>query len=135
LFGTCAGAIILGREPPAAPGEPPEAGRQPPRMGLACVDVRRNAYGRQIDSFRGPLQLEGAIAEGEATREFEGVFIRAPRFAGKGDGVEVLARRRAPDAPGPGEAVLVKDGRILLAAFHPELTADLRVHRFFVERV
>lgn len=124
LFGTCAGAIVLGKEPPLGEGEPPPAGRQPARLKIADVVVRRNAYGRQIDSFRATLATEGALA-GEP---LEGVFIRAPRFERLGAGVEVLARER-------GEPVLVRDGRALLASFHPELTADERVHRYFVEKV
>ncbi len=125
LFGTCAGAIVLGREPAAAPGEPPPAGRQPVRLGLAAVAVRRNAYGRQIDSFRTKLRAEGALA---AAGEIEGVFIRAPRLEPEDARVEVLARDGE-------EPVLVRDGRCLLSAFHPELTDDGRVHRYFVESV
>jgi 5'-phosphate synthase pdxT subunit len=123
LFGTCAGAILLGKEPPETPGEPPQAGARPARLGLADVDVQRNAYGRQIDSFVGTLEGTGPL---EGT--LEGVFIRAPRFTRLGPAVETLAREG-------DEPVLVRDGRCLLAAFHPELTDDLRVHRLFVERV
>ena len=123
LFGTCAGAILLGREPAPGADEPVEIGRQPVRLGLADVDVRRNAYGRQIDSFTGALAGQGPL-EGP----IEGVFIRAPRFARLGPAVEILAKYG-------GDPVLVRDGRCLLAAFHPELTQDLRVHRYFVERV
>lgn len=123
LFGTCAGAILLGREPAPREGDPAPTGRQPVRLGLADVAVRRNAYGRQIDSFTGPLEGLGALAG-----PLEGVFIRAPRFDTLGPGVETLARES-------GEPVLVRDGRCLLAAFHPELLEDLRVHRHFVERV
>lgn len=129
LFGTCAGAIVLGREPR---GEPPQPGRQPVRLGLADVDVRRNAYGRQIDSFRAPLEAAGDLA-GAAT--LEGVFIRAPRFGRLGARVEVLASWRAEPRSDAAEPVMVRDGRVLLATFHPELTGDLRVHRYFLERV
>ncbi len=128
LFGTCAGAIVLGREPRLAPGEPPPAGRQPVRLALADVEVRRNAYGRQIDSFRAPLALEGEIAAPGAP--FEGVFIRAPRFGRIGAAARVLAREGEAREP-----VLVREGRILLATFHPELTDDLRIHRYFLECV
>jgi 5'-phosphate synthase pdxT subunit len=122
LFGTCAGAIVLGKEP--AEGPPP-AGRQPLRLGLADVEVRRNAYGRQIDSFRAPLEAAPDLA---AEAPLEGVFIRAPRLGRLGPRVEVLARAG-------GEPVLVREGRVLLATFHPELTPDPRVHRYFLERV
>jgi 5'-phosphate synthase pdxT subunit len=120
-FGTCAGAILLGREPAREAGEPPPAGRQPVRLGLARVAVRRNAYGRQIDSFCGTLRGEGPLAG-----DLEGVFIRAPRLQPLDPAVEVLARI-------DGEPVLVRDGKLLLCAFHPELTGDRRVHGYFVE--
>ena len=123
LFGTCAGAILLGREPVRGADEPVEAGRRPVRLGIADVDVRRNAYGRQIDSFSGTL-----LGQGPLEGPLEGVFIRAPRFGRLGPAVEVLARDGQ-------EPVLVRDGRCLLAAFHPELTQDLRVHRYFVEKM
>lgn len=118
IFGTCAGAILLGR------GE-----GHPPRWQLADVEVERNAYGRQIDSFSAELEL----------RPFEGpfhcVFIRAPkirlpvssRATGQASGVEVLGCHGA-------DPVLVRCGRFLLATFHPELTPDRRVHQFFLER-
>lgn len=134
LFGTCAGAIVLGREPALAKDEGPPPGRQPKRLGVAAVAVRRNAYGRQIDSFRAPVQGEGPLAG-----EIDGVFIRAPRFEEPFDArVEVLGRLSGGDSPlsPPGrEPVLVRAGRCLLAAFHPELTDDLRIHKFFVEKV
>ena len=123
LFGTCAGAILLGREPARAAGEAAPGGRQPVRLDLARVAVRRNAYGRQIDSFRGGVTGLGAL-EGP----LEGVFIRAPKLEPLSPDVEVLAREGQ-------DPVLVRDGRCLLGAFHPELTEDLRVHRYFVEKV
>lgn len=126
LFGTCAGAIVLGREPARAEGEPPPAGRQPVRLGLADVEVRRNAYGRQLDSFRAPLVVAREIA-GESG-PIEGVFIRAPRFGRIGERASVLAREGE-------EPVMVREGRVLLATFHPELTEDTRIHRYFLERV
>ncbi len=110
IFGTCAGAILLAREV-----EPPQ-----PSLGLLDAVIRRNAYGRQIDSFEAPLAVAGW--EGP----LEAVFIRAPRFVRVGPGVEVLARLA-------GEPVLVRQGRILAGSFHPELTGDGRLHRWFVE--
>ena len=86
------------------------------------VQVRRNAYGRQFDSFVGPIQYAASLGGDEG----EGVFIRAPRFGPPGAGVEVLAERA-------GEPVALRHGRIVLAAFHPELTADRRLHQLLIE--
>lgn len=130
-FGTCAGLILLAREV-----------TNPAQASLAVLDVavERNAYGRQIDSFVG--QVRAATLGGLV----EGVFIRAPRITRLGDGVEVLGRldlsvgpsssTGAAGAGAPdGEAVLVRQGHLLGATFHPELTADPRIHRFFLEHV
>jgi 5'-phosphate synthase pdxT subunit len=91
-------------------------------LGLADFEVDRNAYGRQVASFEADVVLDGD------PRPFPGVFIRAPRVRVLGPGVEVLAAR-------DGEPVLIRDGRILAAAFHPELTDDARVHERFLELV
>ena len=88
----------------------------------AAVDATRNAYGRQVASFEADLELAG---EEEPLR---GVFIRAPRVSETGEGVEVLGRLA-------DEPVLVREGRILAASFHPELTDDTRVHARFLEMV
>ncbi|MGH3103935.1 MAG: pyridoxal 5'-phosphate synthase glutaminase subunit PdxT [Gaiellaceae bacterium] len=106
IFGTCAGMILLGRG----------------QLGLIEIGVRRNAYGRQVASFEADLELEG---EAEPLR---GVFIRAPWIDETGEGVEVLAEL-------DGHAVLAREGRILVASFHPELTDDARVHERFLELV
>jgi 5'-phosphate synthase pdxT subunit len=113
IFGTCAGVILLAREV-----------RNPAQRSLGVLDavVERNAYGRQIDSTI--LTAETALAGGP----LEMVFIRAPRIVETGAGVEVLARRE-------GFPVLVCQGRVMAATFHPELSADRRVHRLFVETV
>jgi 5'-phosphate synthase pdxT subunit len=112
-FGTCAGAIMLAREV--------ENPRQP---GLNAIDIaiRRNAYGRQIDSriVEAPSTLGGA--------PLEMVFIRAPRIESVGKDVEVLARRG--DDP-----VLVRQGKVMAATFHPELSDDRRVHAEFLKLV
>ncbi|BAS26950.1 glutamine amidotransferase [Limnochorda pilosa] len=115
LYGTCAGMILLsdGIEPP----DP----RDPRALGLLPLRVSRNAYGRQVASFEAPLEIPVLGPE-----PFPGVFIRAPRVAWVGDGVEVLARHAE-------EPVLVRRGRLLAGSFHPELTPDLRLHRLFVE--
>jgi pyridoxal 5'-phosphate synthase pdxT subunit len=106
VFGTCAGMIVLGRD----------------HLGLVDIGVRRNAFGRQVASFETDLELRG---EGEPLRA---VFIRAPWIDEVGPGVEVLAEV-------DGHPVLARDGRFLVAAFHPELTDDTRLHEMFLESV
>ena len=114
IFGTCAGAILMGR------GE-----EAPERWGLVDVDVRRNAYGRQIDSFTASIELRPFDAP------FRAIFIRAPKIGRPTQG-EVLGELLVPGAR-EGEPVLVRQGQHLLASFHPELTDDLRVHRYFLK--
>jgi 5'-phosphate synthase pdxT subunit len=113
VFGTCAGAILLAREVV-----------NPAQRSLGLLDaiMERNAYGRQIDSTI--LTTETALPGGP----LEMIFIRAPRIAETGPGVEVLARR-------DGFPVLVRQGNLMAATFHPELSHDRRVHRLFVETV
>jgi len=116
-FGTCAGCIMLAREV-----------ENPAQKGLGALDitVRRNAYGRQIDSFIAPSSVEDAVEAGGGPLEM--VFIRAPKIANVGPGVEVLARQG--DDP-----VLVRQGKALAATFHPELSDDRRVHAFFLKMI
>jgi len=113
IFGTCAGTILLAREV-----------LNPAQRSLGVLDavVERNAYGRQIDSaiVTAQTSLHGG--------PLEMVFIRAPRIVETGPDVEVLAKRE-------GFATLVRQGRVMAATFHPELSADRRVHRLFVEAV
>jgi pyridoxal 5'-phosphate synthase pdxT subunit len=106
IFGTCAGMILLDRD----------------HLGLADITTRRNAFGRQVASFETDLQL----AAGE--EPVRAVFIRAPWIEEVGEGVEVLAEV-------DGHPVLARDGRILVAAFHPELTEDTRIHELFLNQV
>ena len=106
MFGTCAGMIVLDRE----------------HLGLVDLVVDRNAYGRQVASFEADLELAGD------ERPLRGVFIRAPRVRELGGDVEILAEH-------DGEPVLVREGRFLVASFHPELTDDTRVHERFLELV
>ena len=114
-FGTCAGAILLAR----TVENPPQAS-----LGALDVSIRRNAYGRQVDSFVGA----GKSRLGD--KPLEMVFIRAPKFEKLGAGVEVLATEGKNEDP-----VLVRQGKILAATFHPELSQDTRVHRAFLEMV
>jgi len=111
-FGTCAGAILLANQV-----APPQAG-----LGALDISIRRNAYGRQLDSFigQGETQLPGG--------PLEMVFIRAPKIERFGPGVEVLAREK-------NDPVLVRQGKIMAATFHPELSGDTRVHAEFLKLV
>ncbi len=113
IFGTCAGMILLARD--AIDGVPDQ-----PLLGLLDIVVQRNGYGRQVASFEADIDL----ARDEAP--LRGVFIRAPRVVESGAAVEVLARL-------DGDPVLVRQGRYLAAAFHPELTDDTRVHELFLD--
>jgi 5'-phosphate synthase pdxT subunit len=106
VFGTCAGMIVLDRD----------------HLGLVDIGVRRNAFGRQVASFETDLELAG---DGGPLRA---VFIRAPWIEEVGPGVEVLAEV-------DGHPVLAREGRFLVAAFHPELTDDTRLHQLFLESV
>jgi len=116
-FGTCAGCIMLASNV-----------ENPPQQGLGAMDitVQRNAYGRQIDSFIASSSAIAAVEAGAGPLEM--VFIRAPKIAKVGPGVEVLARQG--DDP-----VLVRQGNSLAATFHPELSDDSRVHAFFLKMV
>jgi 5'-phosphate synthase pdxT subunit len=112
-FGTCAGAILLASKVQ----DPPQ-----PSLGALDISVRRNAYGRQVDSFigEGETQLPGG--------PLEMVFIRAPKIERVGPKVEVLAREK-------NDPVLVRQGKIMAATFHPELSEDTRVHAEFLKLV
>ncbi len=109
---TCAGMIVLARD--VTDGMPEQKS-----LGLLDIGVRRNGYGRQVESFESPLQIEGMNG-----KEFPGVFIRAPLVERTGD-VKVIATYE-------GHPVAVRQNRILALCFHPELTDDIRLHREFV---
>ncbi|MEW6183288.1 MAG: pyridoxal 5'-phosphate synthase glutaminase subunit PdxT [Bacillota bacterium] len=111
LLGTCAGMILLAKE---------IEGSAQTRLGLLDVTVRRNAFGRQVESFEADLDIP---VLGEDS--FPGVFIRAPYITRIGPEAEVLCRWE-------NKVVLVRQGRVLAAAFHPELTGDRRLHEFFL---
>ncbi|HHW13619.1 MAG TPA: pyridoxal 5'-phosphate synthase glutaminase subunit PdxT [Firmicutes bacterium] len=114
IYGTCAGLILLAKHIP---------GSDQLRLGLMDVTVKRNAYGRQVDSFETDLDIPAVGPE-----PFRAVFIRAPYIESVGHGVEVLAAHA-------GHIVMARQGRFLVSAFHPELTDDRRVHAYFLERV
>ncbi|MBF6087892.1 pyridoxal 5'-phosphate synthase glutaminase subunit PdxT [Nocardia cyriacigeorgica] len=120
-FGSCAGMILLADE---------VLDTRPDAEHLSGIDmtVRRNAFGRQVDSFETDLEFAGL--DGGPVRA---VFIRAPWVERVGDGVEVLAR--VPSGPAAGKIVAVRQRNVLATSFHPEVTGDLRVHRMFVDLV
>ncbi|MFN4219136.1 MAG: pyridoxal 5'-phosphate synthase glutaminase subunit PdxT [Candidatus Bipolaricaulia bacterium] len=113
IYGTCAGMILLARE---LNDSHPEN-----RLALMDISVKRNAYGRQLDSFEADLQIKNI-------GNFHAVFIRAPKVVQVGSGVEILAEH-------DGAPVLVRQKNLLASSFHPELTGDPRVHRYFLEMV
>lgn len=120
VLGTCAGAILLGTETLLADGRVSDQHL----LGVLDCTTRRNAFGRQVASFEGSVDVDGL--EGGP---MHGVFIRAPWFEQVGSGVEVLA---TVDTPLGAKVVVVQQGTILACAFHPELSADDRLHRRLV---
>jgi pyridoxal 5'-phosphate synthase pdxT subunit len=112
VFGTCAGMILLSQQ--VLDGRPDQRS-----FGVVDIDVRRNGYGRQVDSFETDLDVDGV------TDPVHAVFIRAPRVVRTGPDVEVLAR--VGDDP-----VVLRQGTVLVASFHPELTDDTSLHEMFV---
>ncbi len=115
ILGTCAGMILVAKEV-----------KNPPQRSLGLVDitVERNGYGRQIDS----AEVAGVFRGAGEEQELYMIFIRAPRIVRLGEGVEVLAECR-------GDVVMARQGQVLVASFHPELTEDLTAHRYFVGMV
>ncbi|MDQ1402097.1 MAG: pyridoxal 5-phosphate synthase pdxT subunit [Actinomycetota bacterium] len=113
VFGTCAGMILLATE--VVDGRPDQRS-----FGAIDIGVRRNAFGRQVDSFETDLAITGLVGE-----PFPAVFIRAPVVERAGPDVEILAT--VDDEP-----VLCRQGPVLVAAFHPELSGDLRLHQLFL---
>jgi len=112
VYGTCAGMIYVAKD----------AGREQPLLGLVNIKVRRNAFGRQIDSFETGLDFPAV-----GTEPFPAVFIRAPWIDEVGPEVEVLSRLS------DGTPVAARQGNILVTSFHPELTGDPRIHRLFLQ--
>jgi len=114
-FGTCAGMILLAAS--AVDGRPDQRS-----LGLIDLEVRRNAYGRQVSSFEAPVRIAGEDLP------MHGVFIRAPRIERMGEGVEAVATL-------DGDPVAARQGSVMVAAFHPELTTDRRLHARFASMV
>ena len=114
IFGTCAGLVLLAKKVPNL---------QMDSIGVMDIEVERNAFGRQVDSFEADLKIP-ALHNGT----FHGVFIRAPIIEKTERGVEVLCQLN-------GKPVVVRQGKLLACAFHPELTDDLRLHKYFVDIV
>ena len=112
IFGTCTGMIMLAKE---------IKGSDQPRLGLMDITVERNAFGRQIASFEAELPIAALGAE-----PFHAVFIRAPYIVKAGPQVQVLAELEE-------KILMARQGKLLAAAFHPELTSDHRIHRYFIE--
>jgi pyridoxal 5'-phosphate synthase pdxT subunit len=118
-FGTCAGAILLASEVE----NPPQSG-----LGALNIRIRRNAYGRQIDSSIRQGKLLAGLANSPEESPLEMVFIRAPKIERVGEGVEVLATEGS-------DPVVVRQGKTMAATFHPELSQDTRIHQAFLDLV
>jgi 5'-phosphate synthase pdxT subunit len=114
VYGTCAGLILLARDVEGPP---------PPRVGVMDITANRNAFGRQVASFEAALDIPRLGAE-----PYLAVFIRAPR-------ITRLGKHVVPLATYEGEPVMAEEGSLLVSSFHPELTDDNRVHRYFLEKV
>lgn len=118
IWGTCAGMIVLAKD----------VGMRQPLVGVMDVRVKRNAFGRQVDSFETDLDVPAlsTVENGTRPRPFHAVFIRAPLMESVGAGVQVLARLE------DGTIVAARQGNLLATSFHPELTGDSRFHKFFM---
>ena len=114
VYGSCAGMILLSND----------VGRDQPLLDLMDVKVERNAFGRQLDSFETELVVP-ALGE----ERFPAIFIRAPKIESVGEGVEVLAKLE------DGTPVAARQGNMLVTAFHPELSGDLRFHKYFLDMI
>lgn len=120
VYGSCAGMIMLAREIEGA-----ASGQE--SFGGIDMKVRRNAFGRQVDSFESDIDFAGI-----ASPPIRGVFIRAPWVESVGSGVEVLASVSTPTGEHP---VAVREGNLIATSFHPEITEDFRVHSYFLEEI
>jgi len=123
IWGSCSGLILLAKN---------VEGMQQPLIGVMDLTVRRNAFGRQVDSFEAdiPVHVLQTVSEpNEKGRPFHAVFIRAPLILSVGEGMEVLSRLT------DGRIAAARQGSLLATAFHPELTNDTRFHRYFLKMV
>ena len=130
VWGTCAGMILLAKD----------VGFGQPLIGVMDIVVKRNAFGRQTDSFELDLEvpaLDEIAGDSERGKPFRGVFIRAPLIDRVGSGVEILASLtgESTGVSGSGAIVAARQDNILASAFHPELTDDTRFHRYFLTMV
>lgn len=123
VWGTCAGMIVLAKDV----GMPGHSGLKQPLVGVMDVQVKRNAFGRQVDSFETNLDIP-EIKNGD-TGPFHAIFIRAPLMESVGANVEVLAKLE------DGTIVAARQGNLLATSFHPELTHDPRFHKYFVDKM
>lgn len=117
LWGTCAGMIFMAKD----------IGRDQPLLGVMDIEVQRNAFGRQVDSFE--AQLKVSVFENGSSHPFPAVFIRAPRLKGAHGDAQVIAQLQ------DGTAVAAQEKNWLVTAFHPELTGDPRFHQYFLQLV
>lgn len=117
IWGTCAGAILLSKD----------VGRKQPLLGLMDINIARNAFGRQVDSFEVDLNVPCLLEVDPVDRPYHTVFIRAPIIESVGRDVEILSRLE------DGRIVAARQGHLLATSFHPELTGDDRFHRYFME--
>ncbi|MBN1371801.1 MAG: pyridoxal 5'-phosphate synthase glutaminase subunit PdxT [Anaerolineaceae bacterium] len=117
LWGTCAGAIFLAKD----------IGLDQPILGLMDISIRRNAFGRQVDSFETNLRVDFGGSNGSQAQPFRAVFIRAPLIEAVHGAARPLAQLE------DGRIVAAREGRLLATVFHPELTSDDRFHRYFLE--
>jgi 5'-phosphate synthase pdxT subunit len=134
VWGTCAGMIVLARDV----GMQGHSGMKQPLVGVMDVQVKRNAFGRQVDSFETDLDIPAinngdsdskSAGDGRPAQPFHAIFIRAPLMEAVGKNVEVLARLE------DGTIVAARQGNLLATSFHPELTRDPRFHRYFVNQM
>jgi 5'-phosphate synthase pdxT subunit len=119
VWGTCAGSIFLSKD----------ANRAQPLLGVMDIKVARNAFGRQVESFETDLDIPALSDNSKGNLPFHAIFIRAPIIERVGSGVEVLAK--LPN----GKIVAARQGKWLATSFHPELTQDDRLHRYFLEMI
>jgi 5'-phosphate synthase pdxT subunit len=123
IYGTCAGMILLAKRIDSGAMR----GGQP-TLGLMDIAVARNAFGRQVDSFETEIETTPEVLGDQDARTLRGVFIRAPYITEAGPKVDILARHQ-------GLIVLARQGNLLASAFHPELTGDSQVHRYFLQQI